>query len=240
MSEGRKPIEAGIAVLAVGLLVAGAVAVFVNSNGTGAAALLGAGTILVALVLLRERIETLRWGDLELGLRREADVAAASGDVDLAQNLLAAADGVRRRAAPVAGTYEAMRSSMTYGPTRTVALEAQMRQARTDARDRQFKAEELEDLFRKGSDGERIYALAALQEHPDLANSELVFDAIRGSRSRFEQYHALVLAERMEPSLLPEERRSLAQVLTEQLESGFISADGDRGLVANRILSKLE
>jgi hypothetical protein len=89
--------DLSISALAVALVIAGAVAVFVDKNGTGAAALIGAGTVLLALVLLRERIETLRWGDLELSLHRQADVAAAEGNHELARELVLAAEGQHER-----------------------------------------------------------------------------------------------------------------------------------------------
>ena len=240
MSAGRKAIDLGVAALAVALVVAGAVAVFVVKNGTGAASLVGAGTVLLALVLLRERIDTLRWGDLELSLRRQADVAEAVGDRELARELVVAADGLRRRAAPVADSYEAIRRSMAKSDARTAALEAQMEQARAAARTGEFDGEEIEDLFRTGTEGERIYALAVLLEHPDLASSNLVLDGVRDSRSRFEQYYSLVLADLVEPRLAPEQKRTLQKVLRDQTDSGLVPADGDRGRVATRILRRLE
>lgn len=80
MQGHRKAIDIGIAALALALIGAGAVAVFEVTNGAGATALLAAGVALLVLIVLRDRIETLRWGDLELTLRRQADVAAAQGD----------------------------------------------------------------------------------------------------------------------------------------------------------------
>jgi hypothetical protein len=115
-----------------------------------------------------------------------------------------------------------------------------MEQARATARDGQFKGDEIEDLFRRGTEGERIYALAVLQQHPELASANLVFDAVRASRSRFEQYHSLILAELVESRLLPEQKRTLKRVLNEQVNSGLMPPDGDRGRVATRILTKLE
>jgi hypothetical protein len=128
---------------------------------------------------------------------------------------------------------------MPTSDARTVALEAQVRRAREDARRGEFDAEALAELFRKGTDGQRIYALAALQEHPDLATADLLLDALRTSRSRFEQYHTLVLADLAEPELMPQERKALKSILTEQLGSEKMPRDGDRGRIASRLLERL-
>ena len=129
---------------------------------------------------------------------------------------------------------------MAKSDARTAALEAQMEQARAAARTGEFDGEEIEDLFRTGTEGERIYALAVLLEHPDLASSNLVLDGVRDSRSRFEQYYSLVLADLVEPRLAPEQKRTLQKVLRDQTDSGLVPADGDRGRVATRILRRLE
>jgi hypothetical protein len=237
--EHRTAIDIGIAALAVALIGAGAVAVFAVRNGTGAAALLTAGVALLALVILRERIETLRWGDLELTLRRQADVAAAQGDYELERGLRAAADSLANRAAPIAGSYETVRSSMPAGPERTAAMEAEVARAREDARSGSFDREQVVELFRTGTAGQRIYALGIMQEHPGLATVDVVLDAVRSPHSPFEHYHSLLLAERVASSLTAAEKEALEIAVRQQLDSRRFRRDSDRLSVANQILDRL-
>lgn len=239
MREHPKASDIGVAALAVALIGAGAVAVFAVKNGAGAAALLAAGVALLALVILRERIETLRWGDLELTLRRQADVAAAQGDHELERGLRAAADSLASRAAPIAGSYETVRGSMPAGPDRTAAMEVEVARAREDARSGSFQREQVVELFRNGTDGERIYALGIMQEHPDLASFDLVLEAVRSPRSPFEHYHSLLLADRVASSLTAAEKETLEIALRQQLESRRLRRDSDRLSVANRIIDRL-
>jgi hypothetical protein len=235
----ERKVDIGVAVLAVGLMGAGAVAVFAIKNGTGAAALLAAGVALLALVILRERIETLRWGDLELTLRRQADVAAAEGDHELERGLIAAADSLASRAAPIAGSYETVRGSMPAGPQRTAAMEAEIARAREDARSGSFQSDEVIELFRSGTDGQRIYALGIMQERPELARFDVVLEAIRSPHSPFEQYHSLLVADRVTSTLTAAEKETLEIALRQQLESRRLRRDSDRVYVANRILDRL-
>jgi hypothetical protein len=96
---------------------------------------------------------------------------------------------------------------MQAGAERTAAMEAEVARAREDARSGSFTSEELAQLFRSGSEGERVYALGVMQELPELATAEIVLDAIRSPRSPFEQFHSLVLAYKVEPLLTPAEKR---------------------------------
>jgi hypothetical protein len=183
MRTRRALVDVAVAALSVCLIAVGAVGVFETDNGAGVAALLASGTVLLMVVALGERIESLRWGDVELTLRRKADEAAAAGDTHLERELRAAADALERHAAPVAESYEAVRGAMGSGPERTRAMEAEIARAREDAVGGQFDAEELAALFRDGREGERVYALGVLQARPELASAELVLNAIRGPRS---------------------------------------------------------
>lgn len=239
MHERRKAGDIGVAALAVALIGAGGVAVFAVKNGTGAAALLAAGVALLALVVLRDRLETLRWGDLELTLRRQAEVAAAQGDHELERGLRAAADSLASRAAPIAGSYETVRSSMRAGPERTAAMEAEVARAREDARSGSFKAEDVIELFRSGTDGQRIYALGIMQELPDLAPFDVVLDAVRSPHSPFEQYHSFLVADGVVSRLTAAEMETLEIALRQQLQSRRLRRDSDRVSVANRILDRL-
>ena len=185
-----------------------------------------------------DRIETLRWGEVELTLRRKADEAAAAGDTDPERELRAAADALGRRAAPVAASYEAVRGSMSSGPERTRAMEAEIARAREDAASGQFDSAELTSLFRNGREGERVYVLGILQARPDLASADLVLDAIRGPRSPFEQYHSLLLAERALNHLSDAERAAVTSAVERAAESWRFKRDSDRAAIARRIIGR--
>ena len=118
-------------------------------------------------------------------------------------------------------------------------MEAEIARAREDARSQSFRGEEVIELFRNGTDGERIYALGIMQEHPELATFDSVLDAVRSPRSPFEQYHSLVVADRVVPRLTAAEKKALEIALRQQLESRRLRRDSDRVSVANRILDRL-
>jgi hypothetical protein len=239
MRAKRGLVDLAVAALSTGLIAVGAVGVFETDNGAGVAALLASGTVLLMVVALGERIESLRWGDVELTLRRKADEAAAAGDVRLERELRDAADTLARRAAPVAASYEAVRGSMGSGPERTRAMEAEIARAREDAISGRFDPGELASLFRDGREGQRVYVLGVLQERPELATAELVLDAIRGPRSPFEQYHSLLLAERALGHFSDAERAAVGSAVGRAAESWKFKRDSDRATVAQRILERV-
>jgi hypothetical protein len=118
-------------------------------------------------------------------------------------------------------------------------MEAEVARAREDARSGSFQREQVVELFRNGTDGERIYALGIMQEHPDLATFDLVLEAVRSPRSPFEHYHSLLLADRVASSLTAAEKETLEIALRQQLESRRLRRDSDRLSVANRIIDRL-
>src|SRR4051812_39032498 len=67
-----KPVSLASAVLGLALTATGIVAVFTTESDGGAAALLTIGAIFMLLAALGDRLESLRYGDLELVLRRKA------------------------------------------------------------------------------------------------------------------------------------------------------------------------
>ena len=239
MGARRPLLDVAVAALSVGLIAVGTVGVFETDNGAGVAALLASGTVMLMVIALGDRIETLRWGELELTLRRKADEAAAAGDSKLERELRAAADALEHRAAPVAASYEAVRSSMRSGPERTRAMEAEIARAREDAASGQFDPAELASLFRDGGDGKRVYVLGVLQSRPEFATAELVLDAIRSPRSAFEQFHSLLVAERALERFSDAERAAVTSAVGRAAESWNFRRDSDRAAVAERILERV-
>ena len=93
-------------------------------------------------------------------------------------------------------------------------------------------------MFERGTDGERMYALGLMQEDERLRDFAVSLEAIEHSRSAFEQYYALSLAELMLPALTKDQRRELEAMLTERPgNAAYITPGTDRWSFAQRILS---
>jgi hypothetical protein len=237
----QRLISAGLAVLGLGLAATGIVAVFTTESDTGAAALLAVGTILVLFIALGDRLESLRYGDLEIVLRRKADEAARRGDVEGARALERAADTVGKRAARLARSYTNVRGSMPAGPERTRLMERIISEARSDAYAPDLDEEEVLKLLWTGSEGARVWALAVLQERPELATTRAVLEAVQRPDQPFDRYHALLLAEKviLRSATPIWTRERIAAAVRTQLDSGALGKDDDSIEAAKRILKQV-
>src|SRR3954464_14015274 len=121
-SQREQRVERALILLGLALAGTGVAAVFTTDSDTGAAALLGVGVLLVLFGAFGDRLESLRYGDLELVLRRKADEAEERGDLQAARVLRQAADTVGERVARAAQSYKAVRQ-MKPGPERTNKLD---------------------------------------------------------------------------------------------------------------------
>ena len=235
-----------VAVTGVSLLAAGATAVFATENGTGSAALVSIGAVLLVAAGLWDRLETLEFAGAKLQLRvveqlrRRADEAEARGDHTVADALRAEAQALLDEARPVAASYEQLRESLKPGPERTAKLEQRVAEARAAARRKQYEPAEVQQLFESGTEGNRIFALGLMQEDERLRDFSTSLEAIEHSRSAFEQWHALYLAQLMLPTLAPEQRRDLEAMLTERpANAHYIRPGTDRWAITQHILSRL-
>lgn len=118
--------------------------------------------------------------------------------------------------------YEAIRESEPYTWARTMKLEGILNDIRLDA---QRQDENLVwwlagNLIEEDWPGNRVTALALLQVFPAQRFLDFVIDAIRHWRSPFEQYHALVAAQRMLPLLDADQRQRLVAAIEEQRRTG--------------------
>ena len=226
-TTGQRLLSGGLAVLGLGLAAAGVAAVFMTESGTGAAALLTIGMILLLVAALGDRLESLRYGDLELVLRRKADEAARRGDVEGARALQRAADTVAQRAARLARTYKDVRGSMPAGPERTALMDRVLDEAKRDAHAPELDEEEVLRLLWTGSEGARVWALGVLQERPELATTRAVLEAVERPDQMFDQYQALVLAERFMSLSTTRTwaRERIVAAVQAQLESGALGHD---------------
>ena len=127
---------------------------------------------------------------------------------------------------------------MPAGDERTRELTAIFIEARLHQPEEPEEPSQLKELFYRGSEGERMYALGRMHANPSVRDLDVVLDGIRGSRSAFEQYYLLELAEEMVPSLGEDELEKLARTLDDE-EKRYLHPGTDRWGVAKRIRSKL-
>jgi hypothetical protein len=224
-------------------VVAGGLAVFETENGAGSAALLAIGALLFVVGVVGELLANLGFGGATVQWQNELDVAAARADEQGADQ---AADSVRavleETTAPIASSYEGIRSGVSPGPTRTTAMEALMTAAREAARASKFKKQDVVDKFMTGNEGDRIFALAVMQEDPALRDFETAWKAIASSHSAFEQYHGLLLATRLlDDGLDQQQQKELASAIQRQRgPGGYIIRGTDRWALSEQILARIK
>ena len=109
-----RPLEAGVLMAGVVLVAAGAVAVFSTHNDAGTAALLAVGTVFVALAVVGDRIQTIRYRELEIKLA-EQHAEHAERRADLAFRAAAELDSVGNTEEAPGSAPKRWRSSGSYG-----------------------------------------------------------------------------------------------------------------------------
>jgi hypothetical protein len=197
---------------------------------------------------LGDRIESLKVGNVEVRLRalaerliQRADEAVDRGDTEAAGQLREEAERLLRQASPATRDYEELRRTLPAGRQRTAELYNVVYAARQDSKKEHPSAEAVRDTFRRGGDGDRVYALVLMQEDPATGDLACVLDAISGSRSAFEQYQALATALKMLPLLDGSSRKQLADAIRQQMKSGgYITPSTDRWALAQEILNVID
>ncbi|KPI33695.1 hypothetical protein OV450_6403 [Actinobacteria bacterium OV450] len=233
------------ALLGAGSFGLGTLAVFATQNGTGAAALIVFGGVLLLLALLGGHVESLEFGGATLRLRAAAaerfalaDESERLGDAATARQLRAEARTLLDAAGPLAADYSSVRGSMRPGAARTRALEEVIARARSLAQGQSFESAEVLRWLREGTDAERITALAMMQAKPELRDFEATLAAITRPRTPFEQYHAMRLAVQMVDELDGAQARRLAEAVERQRGIRF-RRDSDRVRLREEILRKV-
>lgn len=138
--------------------------------------------------------------------------------------------------------YEEVRRTMQPGQDRTHEMAKLVSQARVLAPVAGYDAKDICKLFGGGGDGDRIVSLGLLQAMPDGKAYDIVEEAIRRSRSAFEQYHALRTAEALVPLLDDAQQSALRRALEDQRSGGpdkYITSTSDRWSLSQRILERL-
>lgn len=251
--RSETPIRIAAMALGAAALVAGAVAVFGTNNGAGTAALLGVGLALLVIAAFGYGIVKLRGGGVEVELAQVAVRSAAAhlevaatraelhGDDEAAAAFRAQAEAVLELGAARGACRQRLRAVAADNGirVRTNSTTAGDCGSGTHGRPRaHHDPAEVRELFNSGKSGNRIYAIGLMQEDARLRDFAAMIEAIRGSRSAFEQYTALRLAEKMVPDLTSDERRELRATL-EAERRRYITPDTDRWPISERILSKL-
>ena len=191
----HRPFDWPVLALGIASMCLGVLAIFVSSSDAGAAALVTVGAAAALIGSLGDRLASLKVGDLEIVLRRKADEARRTGDMEAAEVFRAAADTVSRRAATTARDYKSRRSSMPAGLERTIEMDKIIAAAMVDAHAQDLDEENVLVRLWTGSEGLRVWALAVLLERPDLATVRAVLEALERPDHMFDQYYALLLAE---------------------------------------------
>lgn len=219
---------------------------FVTDNGTGSAALVTLGGILLLVSGLWDRLDSVEFAGTKIQLQlverlsARAAVAEAEGNKAGAAALRAEALALLGEARPHAASYERLRKSLAPGSERTGKLEDMVAEARAAARLTKHDPADVRQLFDSGTDGNRMFALGLMEEDEDLRDLDAALEAIEHSHSAFEQYHALYLAELMLPTLTSDQREKLKTMLAERPGNAtYIKPGTDRWIVAQRIASRL-
>lgn len=239
----------GVALAGIALLAAGAVAVFVTTNSAGASALVAAGTVMVALALFANQIESVEGGGFKLQLGavaaklREADEADALGDVEGAERLRREAQLLLVATEPIATRYEAVREGGPHGRARTQAMEELVDQARKMAELDFVSTDAVAELFRSGQDGNRVTALGLMRGNPRLVSLPILTEAVRRPRSNFEQWQALrICLDLVRQGCEPAQCEEIREAISVARANGSIGGGRDQSRIrlAQRIADAME
>lgn len=141
--------------------------------------------------------------------------------------------------------YATLRRVLRPGAERTEKMTSLLLAARVSSQAGSWRREDLERVWASGDEGRRLLALSVIQGAPQLAVPEILVEGIRGSRSAFEQYHALQAA--LACDLTGEAARVVHEAVVDEL-AGVRRSDGsparvgrrtDRARLATRLLARL-
>jgi len=234
----------GLGAIGVGVFAGGVVAVFRTNNGAGSAALVTVGALFGLVAALGDRVQALDLGNAKVSLRdvaRERFVLA--GEREAAGDTQAAAELRRQGLAlqMLANEYGHTRRTMRSGRKRTKILDHIMIQLKELAQERHFEPGDVWEWFSRGQPETRVTAVGLMLGDESLRDVFIMLDAIRDSRSAFEQFYALRLAEEMLPQLSSLESEWLAETICEvqRRRKLRLGRDSDRWQVSVAILARL-
>jgi len=190
--------------------------------------------ILPPLVAGLEQAETVSQpGDRDQvrTLRQEAEQELAALPLD--------AQTARQELDALAATYDTVRAAEPPGRARTMHMSELVARARAAAVNARLGGPELQERcarFGEAPPGERIVTLTVIEALHQRECFPAVLGGIGGSRSAFEQYRALRVAQHLLPSLDAAQRAQLLQVIDGQRGlGGYILPGTDRLPLADQI-----
>jgi hypothetical protein len=196
---------------------------------------LGLGFVIGWLLTRLYLSGAMRWADA-LGAMTEALDREQKGDTLGARRLRQQAADLIDELGPLGKSYDSARRTAFPSDERTRQMQRIFDQARGAAQQSQPSAEEVRKLFRRGQDGDRLGALAAMAAVHAALDMDCVVDAIANPRSAFEQYQALVVGRDVLASLTPPERERLVAAVSSVL--GELGS-GDRAAIAREIVNSV-
>jgi hypothetical protein len=197
----------GVAVLAIGALVGGAVGVVATDRGTASLLLLTLGVVLLLVTWLGPRVRLESFGMLGAQLRVREVVAERARLSQAAVSEADAVERLRRQASTLQSLdrlldlYAYIRANQPAGGERTRALDEVARRMQVEAGSTEFDPPEVATWFRDGTDALRVVALNVMIARPECQDLLAALTAIDEPRSLFEQYYGLELALAMAPGL---------------------------------------
>jgi cellulose biosynthesis protein BcsQ len=135
----------------------------------------------------------------------------------------------------LADEYESLRARMPAGSRRTHLMTALVNRAQLIAGQKDIGAV-AEVFFRREKDGSRLVGLALARKDPQRRHVEIVLNGIGESRSAFEQYQALMLAQALVPKLDPSAADKVLSVIDSQIGKTIDRNDMGRLSLAQTLL----
>lgn len=141
----------------------------------------------------------------------------------------------------LARLYEATRGSMSAGDERTRRMTAVVQTLRLEISARRFEENlPLERFFSSGRPGDRIAAIALAQASPQIMYVPIALESIHRALSAFEQYHGMVLADKLAAALDRSQKMSVTKALQHPETVQITEADKSRWNLRKQILLKIE
>lgn len=246
--DGKKALgRLALFVLGLAVLITGVVAVFATTKDVAAGVLVTAGLAVMCVAFFSDRLTSLELAGVKLQLQAvaarrllKAEELDREGRSSEAEELRRSAERLLQSAAPLSQSIEDARAARPPGQGRTAQLESLVAQARAMA-PVAGSANTVEELFDTGTDGNRVTALALMQQRPELATPSSIQSAISSPRSAFEQYHALIAAEKVLSDKPMDHGQAAASLIgavrDEQMSGKWWGPNSDRARVATHILS---
>jgi hypothetical protein len=133
--------------------------------------------------------------------------------------------------------YEGLRKTMSPSGDRTRQMTNLLHVPQRLADTHSWTLDDIRRIWGSGEDGKRLFALGLIQGAPSLAAADVLADAIRGSRSAFEQHAALLAA--LKVRLEGAAMRTVLDAVAAEIQ-GVPRPDGvDSGLTGDTARTKL-